>query len=116
MARRQIKYLDVKPFSTIRELITMAAEESGDRVAYRFRHGQDIVDVTYREFYDYTQHIGTGLAQLGRDGLHVAMVGENSYRWITVYLPMLQSKGVFGPVDKDLPEADILRVLRHSDA
>ncbi len=116
MARRQIKYLDVKPFSTIRELITMAAEESGDRVAYRFRHGQDIVDVTYREFYDDTQHIGTGLAQLGLDGLHVAMVGENSYRWITVYLTMLQSKGVFVPVDKDLPEADMLRVLRHSDA
>ena len=115
MAKHHFEYLEVTPFSSIRELITMAAEESGDKVAYRFRRGQDIVDVTFRTLYDDTRHLGTALAQLGLDGLHVAMVGENSYRWITVYLTMLQSKGVFVPVDKDLPEADMIRVLKHSD-
>ena len=47
---------------------------------------------------------------------HIAMIGENSYKWLTVYLTVLKSTGVFVPIDKELTAKEIINVLKHSDS
>ena len=47
---------------------------------------------------------------------HIAMIGDNSYKWITGYLTVLQSTGVFVPVDKELTVKEIINVLKHSES
>ena len=106
----------VKRFSSLREMIDMAAKEAGDKPAFRYRVGDKDVSVSYSEFRLDVLALGTGLSELGVDTEHIAIISENRYDWINVYLAVLCSAGVFVPVDKDLPDGDKVHVLLHSDS
>ena len=95
---------EVTPVHSVRELLAMAEEEAGDKLAFRYRtDGDNIRDVTYREFIRDVRALGSALTERGLIGDHIAQSGENSYRWINVYLTVLRGDGVYVPVDKDLP-------------
>ena len=108
---------EVTPVHSVRELLTMAEEEAGDKTAFRYRTAGDTIrDVTYREFVRDVRALGSALTERGLIGDHIAQIGENSYRWINVYLTVLRGDGVYVPVDKDLPAPDIVNILCHSDS
>lgn len=109
-------YYPVKPFDTIKQMLAMAVEEAGDRAAFKWRDGQSIASVTYREFQKDVQSLGTALYSLGLADRHVVTTGENSYPWICSYLAMLQSLGVFVPLDKELPIDDMIALVNNSDS
>ena len=110
------KLYDVKEVKSIKELMQYAVDEAGDRDAFRYKKGKDIVSVTYNEFQKDTLSLGVALHKLGMDEKHIAVIGENSYDWLTVYLTALKSKSVLVPIDKELPLKDIINVLKHSDS
>ncbi len=110
------KLYEVKPVSTIKEMIEMAKDESPDEIAYRYRKGKEIIDVTFKEFYELTMCLGAALNKLGTKGKHIACIGDNSFEWITVMMTVLKSDAVFVPIDKELPIKDIEYVLKHSDS
>ncbi|MBQ7661453.1 MAG: AMP-binding protein [Clostridia bacterium] len=110
------QYYDVVKIDTIKEMMELAVQSAGDKVAFKYREDGKIVDVTYSEFYADTMAIGTALASIGMADRHVAMLAENSYKWISVYLTMLQSPGVYVPIDKELPLVDILNIVNDSDS
>ncbi len=117
MAKEKYTLYEVEDISSIRELLEKAKNAAGDKLAFRYRVGaNDVADVTYNEFYERTQSLGTALANRGLTGTHIACIGENSYDWLTCYLTVLQSDGVFVPVDKELPDADIKNILINSDS
>lgn len=108
---------EVSPISRIVDIITQAETEAPEKVAYRFRNAkQEIVDVTYRQFGREVRALGSALSHLGVDKEHIACVAENSYNWINTYLSVLCSRGVYLPVDKELPPEDMLYVLTSGDA
>ncbi len=102
---------------SIRQMMYMAAAEDGDKCAFRYRmKGKKIAEVTFSEFYDDTRYLVAGLCELGLGYGHIACAAKNSYRWIVSYMARLQSAGVFVPVDKELPEKDLVNVLTVSDS
>ncbi len=108
---------EVTPFSSIKEMLAIAVQEAGSSVAFKYKNDRnEVTDVTYREFQADTIGLGSALTALGLDRLHVACIGDNSYPWVTVYLTMLCGPGVFVPIDKELPAADIMHVISHSDS
>ncbi|MBQ3707103.1 MAG: AMP-binding protein [Clostridia bacterium] len=108
---------EVTPVHSVRELLKIAGDEAADKIAFRYRvDASTIRDITYREFIRDVHALGSALTEKGLIDGHIAQIGENSYRWITVYLAALAGDGVYVPVDKDLPEADILNILNHSDS
>lgn len=113
---KDIKLYDIPKVKSMREMLALASAESGDKTAIMYKSGNDIVSHTYSEFTDTTYYLGTALIDLGFGESHIAVIGENSYPWICVYLTVLQSSGVIVPVDKELPESDIFNVLQHSDS
>lgn len=115
MNKLPYKLYDVEKFGTIKEMMELAVKEAGDTVAFKFRQDGQIQDVTYRQFYADTMALGTALASLGMGDRHIAMVGENSYNWIMVYLTVLKSSGVYVPIDKELPFADIMNIVIDGD-
>ncbi len=107
----------VEPFSTLKEMITLRKEKDGGKIAFKFLgENKQIIEKTYLEFYNETVYLGTALSKEGIEKKHVACMGLNSYKWLTVYLSILSSNNVFVPIDKDLPEADIVNVINHSDS
>lgn len=113
---KEIKYYDVQKVDTIKQLLEMAVEQDGDKIAFKYKNGKNIIDVTYKQFQNDTIALGTALNDKNMADKHIAIIGENSYKWITVYLTVLKSKGVFIPIDKELPKEDIINVLENSDS
>lgn len=110
---------NVTKVSSIREMLELAVKEAGDKNAFEYRdeiNHEKIVEVTYKQFVKDTNELGTALASLGMENKHIAIIGENSYKWLTVYLTVLKSTGVFVPIDRELPCKDIINVLKHSDS
>ena len=115
MSRKQ-KWNEVAEVNSIKEMLEMAAKEEGDGIAFQYKNGDDVVKVTYKEFVRDTEELGTALAKLNMHDKHVAIIGENSYKWLTCYLTVLKSTGVFVPVDKELTCEQVINVLKHSES
>lgn len=114
--QKNYAFNEVTKFSTINEMLELAVKEAGDKIAFKYKSGNKIKEITYRDFQNDTIALGTALHSLGITNSHVAIIGENSYNWITVYLTLLKSNSVVVPVDKELPVKDIIHVLEHSDS
>ena len=115
--KRKFKLNEVTKVTSIKQMLKMAAEEDGDKIAFKYKGKDDrIVQVIYKQFLRDTQELGTALASIGMHDKHIAIIGENSYKWLTAYLTVLQSTGVFVPVDKELTVKEVINVLRHSDS
>lgn len=106
----------VTPFSSIREMMEIAVREAGDRIAFKYLVDGDVKEVTYRRFREDQLALGEKLYSMGLTGTHVACIGPNAYCWVCAYLTMLQTDGVFVPLDKELPPLDIVNVLVNSDS
>ena len=117
MGSRKFKLNAVRKISSIKEMLKLAEKEDGDKIAFKYK-GKDgkIVQVIYKQFVRDTEELGTALASIGMHDKHIAMIGENSYKWLTTYLTVLQSTGVFVPIDKELTVKEVINVLRHSDS
>ncbi len=110
---------EVAPFTDFKDMLSKAVENDGDKIAIRYFRDyatKDIRDVTYNEFKAESEALGTGLASLGVTDMHVAMVCENRYEWILTYVTILNTEGVYVPVDKELPFNEIINILAHSDS
>ena len=107
---------NVEYFKTVREMLKKQAEASKDTVAYKYEDGKSVKEVTYGEFYDELVSLGTALSKKGYQHKHIACIGHNSYKWILVYMTAIMSNNVFIPIDKDLPQEDIINVASHSEA
>lgn len=110
-------YYEVEPFGSIYEMLCLGEKEAGNKTAFKFKKGRnDIAEVKYSEFKKSVDELYSALCVLGFDKEHIACIGENSYKWVQTYLAALVSDGVFVPIDKDLPDNDIINVLCHSDS
>lgn len=108
---------EVSKIERIVDILDQAEAESPEKIAFRHKYGSSQVqDVTYRQFVKEVKALGSALSHLGVDRDHIACVAENSYHWINTYLSVLCSRGVYLPVDKELPAEDMLYVLQNGDA
>ncbi len=119
MGNKKLKGNEVTMISTVKELLNLTVEEAGDNIAFQYKDElkkDNIVSITYKEFKHDTEELGTALANINMHDKHIAVVGENSYKWLNVYLTVLQSTGVIVPIDKELTLKDFINVLNHSDS
>ena len=118
MRNEKLNYYEPTKINTIKDIIDIAVKEAGNNNAFEFKDSKtnDIVKVTYNEFKKDIDCLGTALTTINMDDKHIAVIGENSYNWITVYLTAIQSNGVFVPIDRELPYEGIVNILKHSDS
>lgn len=113
--KKNYPYNIVSPVRDFKQVLEEAIEKCDGRPAFRYKSSKDIVDVSYEQFYHDTKALGTAITSLGYGRGHVAMIGPNSYKWVEVYLSMLNAEGVFVPIDKELPFDEIMRIINDSD-
>jgi long-chain acyl-CoA synthetase len=110
---------NITKITSIKEMLDLSVKEAGDNIAFEYKDEQNqdnIIKVTYKEFVKDTEELGTGISNIGMADKHIAIIGENSYKWLTVYLTVLKSTGVFVPIDRELTCKEIINVLKHSDS
>lgn len=107
---------DVQKVSSIREMIELAVRDAGENIAYKFKENDTVKQVTFREFADTVYSLGAFLKKENLSDKHIACIGINSYNWIVTYMTALRGEGVFVPIDKDLPEDDIIHLICDSES
>lgn len=115
MSKKEFVVNEVQKFSSIREMLELADTQAGDKTAFRYFEKKEEKSATFHEFVMTTEYLGTALNSMGFGSAHIANIGENSYRWICVYLTVLKSAGVYVPIDKELPFDDFVNVANDSD-
>jgi len=115
MKKPNYPYYEVTKFDTIKEMLDMAVNEAGGKIAFKYKENGEIIEQTYSEFVNQVNWLGSALTEFGFGDKHIACIGTNSYNWVVTYLTILKSAGVFVPVDKDLPPADIFHILNESE-
>ncbi len=100
---------------SIKHMLSMTVDGYGDRIAYKYRTREGVNEVTFRQFQKDTFYLGCALSSMDLISGHIACSGENSYKWITVFVTALQGDGVFCPIDKDLPDGDLANIINHGD-
>ncbi len=114
--KKEFKGYEVEEFRSLRQAVKRHVDRHGDRPAFVFRENKEVKTVTYREFYNDSLYLGNALLKHGFIDKHVACIGENCYRWLVVHSAMMNSNGVYVPLDRQLPKQDIVTVLNHSDS
>ena len=69
---------EIEPVNSIKEMLQNAATEVGDEIAYKYRTGDEVTEVTFRAFREDTLALGEALRELSVSGEHIAICAENS--------------------------------------
>lgn len=104
-------------FENLKEMISNSNKQFGNKPAF-YVDGNNIEDsraITYKEFYNDINSLGTALIEMGLKGKRIAVIGENRYEWEVAYLAVCCGTGVVVPLDKALPENEIESLIIRSE-
>lgn len=106
-------YNQVRPFTSLREMLGQSAGLYGTLPAFRYRDNlnSQLISRSYLELQADCQALGTVLLKQGLTGCRLAIVGENSYQWCLAHLSVINGTGVSVPLDRLLPEDELLALL-----
>ncbi len=111
---------EVRKISNLKDMIEQSAKIYADKAAFlvKPKTGGDYVPVTYKNFKQDIDVLGTALLSLNLKGKKIALIGENRYEWATSYLAVCNGAGIIVPLDKELPQNEIENCLvrSHADA
>lgn len=112
---KKYKLYEVNNFSNISEMLENARQKAGGSVAFKYKENGTVSEISYGEFSHDVDCLAVALEELKNSSVHIACLSENRYEWVNTFLSVLVSDGVFVPIDRDIPETDIINVLNHSD-
>lgn len=101
---------------TFINLIKRAVDQYADKTAYQIRTRENYKNITYKQFYDDVCNLAAAIHSHDLRGVHVALLGENSYDWVVTYIATVVSGCTIVPIDKELSNEEIETIVRQSDA
>ena len=117
MKSEKKEFIDYK---NVKEIIKDAVSKYPDCVAFTIKNknGKNVSykKITYKELNEDINAFGTALLSIGLKGKRVAIIGKNRYEWILSYITILNGVGIAIPLDKGLPEQEIITSLQRSKA
>lgn len=111
------KIFSAKKFNNLKEIINNTKSEFGNEVAFKFKNDKtsEITTMTYNEYIDEVNSLGTALISIGLKDKRIGVISENRYEWEEAYLTVICGTGVIVPLDKSLPENEILSLIERSE-
>ena len=100
-----------KDYQDIREIIIDIRERFGNNIAFTIKEKNgnkvELKDITYNQFADEINYLGTALIDMGYKGKRIAIIGKNRYEWAVSYYGVINGTGIVVPLDRSLPEQEI---------
>ena len=93
-----------------------SAELYKDNTAYLVKNDKkEYINIMYPQVLDDMNALGTALIDLGLKGKRIAVIGENRYEWAISYLAVINGVGVIVPLDKQLPQNEIISCMERAE-
>ena len=121
MNNKYIVYPNGRELHDFRELLNYSTTTFADNVAYVYKDDYTKKDFKYieKKFSDVgndSRALGTKFLDMGLEGKTVVIVGRNRYEWCISYFAITTSNMVVSPLDKALPENELVNSIERSGA
>ncbi|MBR6323277.1 MAG: AMP-binding protein, partial [Lachnospiraceae bacterium] len=108
-------------FPDLRAMLRESADKYGEKTAFITKvkiRGKEAsyINTSYRDLLEEVNMLGTALLSLGLKDTRIALIGENSYKWILSYLASCCGVGVIVPLDKLMQKEELTGLLKRSRA
>lgn len=110
---------ELKDLNSLKDIVNIRFDLFPNKVAFieKDSNSKDFNEIKYKEVKNKINGLGTYLLNdLNLKGEKIAVIGENSSRWYISYMAIVCGVGIVVPLDKELPENEILSLLERSDA
>lgn len=115
--KRYLPKPQIDKFASIRDILDYAASTYGDAILYRyFTDGSEIGELSYRQFREQVDALGTALAARGLRTSTIAVLSESRPEWMLTFCAVVCGGGVIVPMDKELQEDQICNFLDRAGA
>lgn len=112
----QYRYYDTPEVNNLQEMVSYCAETYKEKTAFFYLEKNKEIKISYHNFFEDVSALCYYFIKCGYNRTHIALLGENSYEWMVSFFAIVNSNNVVVPLDKDLNEADITKIIRKSDA
>ena len=111
MRKYKCKY-DIE-FQDLKEIMDFVADKYGDNVGFIYKNEDKTqkIEITYKKFREDLDALGAYLLSKGLKDKKIVVIGPNSYHWLVAYYATVINVGVVVPLDKGLPEEEIINSL-----
>lgn len=111
MRKYECKY-DID-FRNIKEILDFTTEHYGAKTAfiYKSKDRRTKTEITFARFRQDIDTVGAFLLSKGLKDKRIVVIGPNSYQWMIAYYGVVVNTGVVIPLDKGLPEDEIINSL-----
>ena len=117
MKKEKKEFID---FMNIKEIIKYSTENYAENTAFTIKNktgkNTEYKKITYKQLNEDINALGTALINLGLKGKRISIIGKNRYEWILSYIATLNGVGIAVPLDKGLPEQEIIMSVQRSKA
>lgn len=104
-------------YKNLKEMLNNSKEKYGKCVAYKFKTEipGKFREKTFDEVSEEVNALGTALISIGLKDKRIAVIGENRYEWALSYLAVVCGAGIIVPIDKSLPENELISLIERSE-
>lgn len=107
---------EVREIKNLKDMLYSSVEIFGDKTAFMVKDipGGDYRNISYHQFRQDVDALGTALLDMGLENKKIAVIGENRYEWAVTYMAIVNGVGTIVPFDKELPEEEIEYLIKAS--
>lgn len=103
---------------TLQDLVVASANEYGDRVFLKEKHGREVSEKSFNEFLNDVRKVTSWVNSVrsDREPIKCAVIGGSSYAWLVSYFGTVCGGNATVPLDAQLSAVDISELLNRSDS
>ncbi|MEA4923279.1 MAG: AMP-binding protein [Eubacteriaceae bacterium] len=110
-------YYKKRDLRDLRDMVKSSGELFSSKPAFLVKdsHSEPYRPISYAQFNVDIDALGTGFIKMGLKGKKIAIIGENSYKWVVTYLAATNGTGVVAPIDRELKPKEIANLLNRAE-
>lgn len=120
---KETSYTNIRKIRDFKDLLNQSVELYGNNNIFKFKKrmykkGETVEFnyMTYKEFSNEVNALGTALNSMGLLNKRVAVISKNRYEWIVTYYAGVTGNKVVVPLDKSLPDNELIALAERSEA
>jgi len=106
---------DAPQIKNLKELALHCADVYEYKTVFQFEHENELVKISFREFWNEMNRLGTSFYNFKLHDTKIALIGENSYYWILLYFAVVNGGNVIVPIDPETVEDDLAGLLINTE-
>ncbi len=92
---------------TLKAMLSRSVELYADQTAFHLPSQTKYTSVTYRQFAEDVDALGTALIYAKKQGMRIGIIGKNSYEWGLAYFAIMNGVGIAVSLDKELTTKEL---------